>query len=372
MKEKVLITGGAGFIGSHLAHELLKSGYQVKVLDNLIPQVHGKNAKPPSYLSSEVAFIKGDIRDRDILRTALEGVDLVFHLAAMVGVGQSMYQVSNYMDVNDMGTAILLEELIQNPVRKLVVASSMSIYGEGMYKNESGQSVEVEERGKSQLKASSWEITDPEGHPLNPIPTPESKTPTLSSVYALSKYDQERLCLMIGKAYNIPTVALRFFNVYGTNQALSNPYTGVLAIFASRLLNGNPPLVFEDGMQKRDFVHVKDVARACRLAMESPNANHDVFNIGSGASYTIKEIAIKMSEVMGLPYIQPEITGKYRVGDIRHCFADISKAHRILGFTPQISFENGIRELSHWLQDQVAVDNVATMRKELEERGLAI
>ncbi len=269
---RVLITGGAGFIGSHLADELLSKGYCVTVLDNLSEQVHGQNCSRPNYLHPDVTLIKGDIRDTEKVRQALKGIDVVYHYAAMVGVGQSMYQIQEYTDVNNLGTAVLLKELVRHPVEKLIVASSMSIYGEGLYKNSNGQIQNAVERQLDHLKKGRWEIYDNGGNLLQPFPTPETKTPCLSSVYALSKYDQERLCLMIGKAYNIPTVALRFFNVFGTRQALSNPYTGVLAIFASRLLNNNAPLIFEDGLQQRDFVSVLDIARASRLALETPEA----------------------------------------------------------------------------------------------------
>jgi dTDP-L-rhamnose 4-epimerase len=375
MSGRVLITGGAGFIGSHLADELLEQGYRVRALDNLSEQVHGPGASRPAYLHPEVELIRGDIRDPDAVRTALGdagGVDAVFHLAAMVGVGQSMYEIARYTGVNNLGTAVLLEALAERPVGRLVVASSMSIYGEGLYRNGRGELETGAERGLEQLKARDWEVRGLDGEPLTPLPTPETKAPTLSSVYALSKYDQERMCLMVGRAYNIPTVALRFFNVYGTRQALSNPYTGVLAIFASRLLNGNPPLIFEDGRQMRDFVHVSDVARACRLALTAGAAGGQVFNIGSGRRYTVREIARALGEVLGREGIQPEITGKYRVGDIRHCFSDITLARRTLGYEPQMPLERGLLELSSWLEGQVACDRVAEGHAELTARGLTV
>lgn len=371
MKKRVLITGGAGFIGSHLADELIEKGYEVRALDNLSEQVHGPDAVRPDYLNSEVELIVGDIRDKNAVRRALEGVDAVFHFAAMVGVGQSMYQIEDYTDVNNVGTAVLLEALIENPVQKLVVASSMSIYGEGLYKTADGSLIQEGERSLAELKQQQWDMQDEKGNPYQSQPTPETKKPNLSSVYALSKYDQERLCLITGKAYNMPVTALRFFNVYGTRQALSNPYTGVLAIFASRLLNGNAPLIFEDGLQKRDFVHVKDVARACRLALETPEADGEVFNVGSGNRYTIREIADKLAHVMGKD-INAEVTGKYRVGDIRHCFSDLSKAKAILGYEPQVPFEEGLTELAQWLEGQIAVDSVSRATEELASRGLTV
>ncbi|MBE99993.1 SDR family NAD(P)-dependent oxidoreductase [Flavobacterium coralii] len=371
MKKRVLITGGAGFIGSHLADELIEKGYEVRALDNLSEQVHGPDAVRPEYLNPGVELIVGDIRDKNAVRRALEGVDAVFHFAAMVGVGQSMYQIEDYTDVNNVGTAVLLEALIENPVQKLIVASSMSIYGEGLYKTVDGSIVQEGERSLAELKQQQWDMQDEKGNPYQPQPTPETKKPNLSSVYALSKYDQERLCLITGKAYNMPVTALRFFNVYGTRQALSNPYTGVLAIFASRLLNGNAPLIFEDGLQKRDFVHVKDVARACRLALETPEADGEVFNVGSGNRYTIREIADKLAHVMGKD-INAEVTGKYRVGDIRHCFSDLSKAKAILGYEPQVPFEEGLTELAKWLEGQIAVDSVSRATEELASRGLTV
>src|SRR5215218_1357609 len=313
MSGRVLITGGAGFIGSHLADELLEHGYQVRALDNLSDQVHGQDSGRPGYLNPDVELVEGDVRDPGAVRKALEGVDAVYHYAARVGVGQSMYEIERYTSVNNLGTAVLLEALIEKPVRRLVVASSMSIYGEGLYVDGEGRPVLGQERGLQRLKAHDWEVRDDQGRPLTSVPTPESKTPCLSSVYALSKYDQERLCLMTGRAYSIPTVALRFFNVYGTRQALSNPYTGVLAIFASRLLNNAPPLIFEDGLQKRDFVSVLDVARASRLALETSDAANDVFNIGSGKSFTVIEIAEKLAGILGKDHIIAGITGKYRV-----------------------------------------------------------
>lgn len=372
MSGRVLITGGAGFIGSHLADDLIDHGYEVRALDNLSDQVHGPAASRPGYLNPEVELIEGDVRDPGAVRRALDGVEAVYHLAARVGVGQSMYEIEKYTSVNNLGTAVLLEALMERPVRRLVVASSMSIYGEGLYRDAGGDLVPGTERGLERLKAHDWEVRDGRGHALAPVPTPESKAPCLSSVYALSKYDQERLCLMFGRAYSIPTVALRFFNVYGTRQALSNPYTGVLAIFASRLLNGNPPLIFEDGHQKRDFVHVSDVARACRLALEVEEARDQVFNIGSGRQYTVLEIARAMAEVLGREGIKPEVTGKYRVGDIRHCFADITLAQRVLGYKPQMPLEGGLIELSSWLEGQVACDRVAEAREELAARGLTV
>jgi dTDP-L-rhamnose 4-epimerase len=371
MSERILITGGAGFIGSHVADELLRQGYKVRVLDNLSSQVHGDAGRVPDYLSNDVEFMAGDVRDPEAVRRALGGIDAVFHFAAMVGVGQSMYQVANYTAVNNQGTANLLQAMIDQPVEKLIVASSMSLYGEGLYRKGDGSFVAGTERELGQLKSHDWEVYDQNGECLAPVPTPETKLPSLSSIYALSKFDQERMCLLMGRAYGIPSIALRFFNVYGTRQSLSNPYTGVMAIFASRLMNDRAPMIFEDGLQQRDFVSVHDIARACRLALESDAAAGLVFNVGSGEHYTIRELGERIAQVMGKD-IEPEITGKYRVGDVRHCFADISRAQQILGYKPRVTLEQGLGELVDWLDGQEAVDRVDAARAELSARGLTV
>jgi dTDP-L-rhamnose 4-epimerase len=371
MHQNILITGGAGFIGSHVADELLEHGYKVRVLDNLLPQVHGAQTDRPEYLAPEVELQVGDVRDAAAVKRALKGVDAVFHLAALVGVGQSMYAVAEYTSVNNTGTATLMQALLERPVRKLVVASSMSIYGEGLYRSPGGDLLAGAERSLQQLKRRNWEVQDLDGEILTPVPTPETKLPSLSSIYALSKYDQERMSLLIGRAYHVPTVALRFFNVYGTRQALSNPYTGVMAIFAARLLNQNRPLIFEDGLQQRDFVSVRDVARACRLALESSAADC-VLNIGSGRHETIRQLARRIAAVMGKENLEPQITGKYRVGDVRHCFADISLARQKIGYEPRVTLEAGLEELVEWWEGQVAVDRVDQASAELSARGLTV
>jgi dTDP-L-rhamnose 4-epimerase len=372
MSLQVLITGGGGFIGSHLADELVAHGYDVRVFDNFSIQVHGRDVCRPEYIDPRVQVIAGDIRDPEAVRKALVGIDAVYHLAACVGVGQSMYEIAQYTDVNNLGTAVLLEALIEKPVERLVIASSMSLYGEGLYRAPDGTLVEKVERDLAQLKAKRWEVCNTQGDILEPVPTPETKAPALASVYALSKFDQEQMCLMVGRAYNIPTVALRFFNTFGTRQALSNPYTGVLAIFASRLLNDKPPLIFEDGYQKRDFVSVHDVAQACRLALEAPGAAGRVYNVASGSQYTVREIAERTAKVLGKEGIEPEITGHYRIGDIRHCFADISRARQELGYEPRVTLEQGLIELAGWLEGQIAIDLVPAASAELARRGLTV
>jgi dTDP-L-rhamnose 4-epimerase len=368
----ILITGGAGFIGSHLADELLSCGHRVRVLDSLEPQVHGDGRARPAYLADAVELMRGDVRDVEALGAALDGIDAVYHLAALVGVGQSMYDIGRYTAVNNLGTATLLELLSKRPVERLIVASSMSLYGEGLYRTATGELVTSADRPDAQLRAGVWELHGADGAALVPLPTPETKPPSLSSVYALSKFDQERLCLMVGRAYGIPTVALRFFNVFGTRQALSNPYTGVLAIFAARLLNGRAPVLFEDGGQRRDFVHVRDVVRACRLALDTPAAAGGVFNVGSGHAYTIREVAARMARALGNPAAAPDITGQYRSGDIRHCFADITLARTVLGYVPSVTFEAGLTELAEWLGGEDAIDRVDQARAELATRGLTV
>jgi dTDP-L-rhamnose 4-epimerase len=286
-----------------------------------------------------------------------------------------MYEMADYTDVNGRGTAILLEAMIERakkrPFDRLVVASSMSIYGEGMYRTADGGLVQDAQRNARHLKRAVWDPVDAAGRKLEAVPTPEIKAPSICSVYALSKYDQERLCLVVGGAYDIPTVALRFFNVYGPNQALSNPYSGVLAIFASRLLNDRPPLIFEDGEQCRDFVYVDDVAEACRLALVSDAAIGRALNIGSGSPVTVKEAARLLADTLGVA-LEPEITGECRVGDVRHCFPDISAARAVLGYRPRTTLSAGLQKLVRWLDGRIAVDRVGEARAALASRGLTL
>jgi dTDP-L-rhamnose 4-epimerase len=343
---------------------LLARGDRVRVLDALIPQVHGGATGQPEYLAADVELVVGDVRDADAVRGALDGVDAVVHLAARVGVGQSMYEMAEYTSANSVGTAVLMEALAERPVRKLVVASSMSIYGEGLYRDASGGDVEPAERSVGQLERREWDYPG-----LEPVATPERKRPGLSSIYALTKYDQERACLVAGSAYGIPTVALRLFNTYGPRQALSNPYTGVLAIFAARLLNGRPPRIFEDGLQQRDFVSVHDVARAFAVALAADGADGAVVNIGSGSAVTVRELATRLGAVTGRE-LEPEVTGEFRVGDIRHCFADVALAREMLGYTPEVELDAGMTELAAWLETQTADDRVEAAAAELAKRGL--
>jgi dTDP-L-rhamnose 4-epimerase len=342
----------------------------------LIEQVHGDRDHPEDF-PQDAELIRGDIRNKDVVARALQGVDSVIHLAAEVGVGQSMYAVERYTSVNEVGSAVLFEQLIERPVRRVVTASSMSIYGEGLYIDPDGNLIENAERqprsAEQQPQSSdqqSWNPVDPLGRPLQPVATPEWKRPSLASIYALGKYVQERQTLIMTSAYGMEGACLRLFNVYGPGQALSNPYTGVLAIFASRLLNGQPPLIFEDGEQRRDFVHVGDVARAFAEALVSPNADGEVFNIGSGSDRSVSQVAEALAAAMGREEIRPEIVGKSRIGDIRHCFCDGSKATAKLGFRAEKDFQKGLAELAQWVASQTADDRVDQARAELEAKGL--
>jgi dTDP-L-rhamnose 4-epimerase len=364
---RILITGGCGFIGRHVAQELMAHGHEVRLYDAMIDQVHGL---AQAEIPEGAELVRGDMRDMDRLCPALKGCDGVIHLAAEVGVGQSMYEIARYVGANDLGTAVLLEALIDHPVRRIVVASSMSVYGEGYYATPDGTLLETIRRNPADIRAGRWSPTGPQGEPLTPQPTDEAKRVDLASIYALTKYAQERQVLIFGEAYDVEAVALRLFNVFGAGQALSNPYTGVLANFASRLAAGNAPTIFEDGEQKRDFVHVRDVARAFRLAFEEPQAKGELFNIGSGTAYTVSGVARLLAGAMNLPHLQPEILGKSRSGDIRNCFADISKARALLGFEPRHKLEDSLDEFVEWVRGETVVDRGAEMRRQLEERRL--
>jgi dTDP-L-rhamnose 4-epimerase len=366
--DTILITGGAGFIGRHLSRALVERGDTVRVLDNLIEQVHPAGAMPAE-LGDDVEFVHADIRDAHAVRRCLSGVTKVVHLAAEVGVGQSMYAIDRYTSVNDFGTAVLFQHLIDRPVQRVVTASSMSIYGEGLYRDRAGALHQRVVRGGRNADGS-WDPQDDRGESLVPVPTPEDKVPALASVYAIGKYVQERLTLTLSKAYGMEGVALRLWNVYGPGQALSNPYTGVLAIFASRLLNGQRPMVFEDGLQRRDFVHVSDVVQAFLLALDTQGIAGRVFNIGSGEDRTVAEVARLQAHSMGRPDLVPDITNRARSGDIRHCIPDLSAASAGLGYAARQDFRSGLAALADWVAMQEASDKVFEARQELELRGL--
>jgi len=370
----VLVTGGAGFIGSHLVDLLVEKGCDVRVYDNLDPQVHPRR-KAPGYLDPRASLVRGDVRDQKKLLWALEGVDVVVHLAAAVGMGQSMYQVERYVSANTGGTAVLLDLLVNGnlPVKKLVVASSMSIYGEGKYQCQNCGPVYPGLRSEAQLGKRDWELDCPScGRKAVPIPTDETKPLQPTAVYSMTKRHQEELCLLIGKTYGIPTVALRFFNVYGPRQTLSNPYTGVSAIFTSQILSGKPPYIFEDGGQRRDFVHVRDVANAVWMSLEKRAADFQVYNVGSGSSISIRELAEYLLRIHGSS-LPPFVSNAFRVGDTRHCFADITKIRGDLGYAPTVDLEKGFAELAEWSRSQVGVqDRSGEAKKELERHGLVL
>lgn len=369
MSKTVLVTGGAGFIGRAVIARLVDQGHRVRVLDALVEQVHGGSGWPAE-LTGMAECVAGDVRDPDAVERALDGIDSVIHLAAEVGVGQSMYEVERYTAVNELGSAILFEKLIGRPIRRVVTASSMSIYGEGLYRDADGNPVEDARRIAVRDQQREWNPLDDQGRPLIPVATPESKRPSLESIYALGKYVQERQTHIMAQAYGYEGVCLRLFNVYGPGQALSNPYTGVLAIFASRLMNGERPMIFEDGEQRRDFVHVDDVARAFCDALTVPGAAGHTLNIGSGTDRSVREIAETLATALGRGELSPEIVGKGRIGDIRHCFCDTRLAREIIGFEAQEDFGAGVQRLAQWVSEQRATDRVATARAELEARGL--
>jgi dTDP-L-rhamnose 4-epimerase len=367
--KNILVTGGAGFIGSHLVDALIERGHRVRVLDALVEQVHA--GAGPQHLNPKAEFLQGDVCDADLVNRALEGVEVVYHKAAEVGVGQSMYEIGRYVRANDFGTAILLEAIVKRrpQIKKLVVASSMSIYGEGAYSCDSCGPVQPKLRPLSQLLDRDWELDCPQcGAKVKPVPTNEDKPLFPTSVYAISKQDQEQFCLVVGRAYDIPAVALRYFNVYGPRQALSNPYTGVCAIFSGRLLNDQPPLIFEDGEQTRDFVHVSDIVQANLLALETDKADYQALNIGTGFPISISDITAMLAHGLQKD-IQPEVTGKYREGDIRHCVADISRARKLLGYEPRVQLADGIPELLDWVRQQQA-ENTTQATVELEQHQL--
>jgi dTDP-L-rhamnose 4-epimerase len=365
-----LVTGGCGFIGSHLVRTLVDQGDDVVVLDSLEAQVHRDS--PPA-LPAGVPLFEGTVGDPELADRALHGVDRVVHLAAAVGVGQSMYEIAAYVEKNTLATASFLERLVaQSPrVNRLVVASSMSIYGEGEYECSRHGMVAPGPRGEQQLVGRQWEVRCPScGSELRPVGTRESKPLIPTSIYAITKRDHEEMSLVTGKAYGIPTVALRFFNVYGPGQALSNPYTGVAAIFASRLLNRRPPVIFEDGQQSRDFVHVSDIVQGILCALDSSAAVGHALNLGTGRATTVNQVADHLSRGIGTD-IEAERTGQFRAGDIRHCYADTSRAEELLGFRAAVELGTGMQELAEWLADQEAVDRVDAATSELVERGLA-
>jgi len=369
---RVLVTGGAGFIGTHLVHALVSRGHRVRVLDALDPQVHGQNGALGT--GEDFEMIRGDILDEVVLARALAGSEVVFHQAASVGVGQSMYEPAAYTRVNSLGTAMLMEKIAapESKVEKVVVASSMSLYGEGKYACQTCGPTHPSPRCREEMCRGEWEPGCPRcGEILTPHPTDEETAPMPTSVYAITKRCQEETVLVMGRAYRIPSVALRYFNVYGPGQSLSNPYTGVAAIFANRILNGVPPVLFEDGRQSRDFTHVSDIVQANLLAMERSEADYRVLNVGTGRRTPLLELTDGLlRKLRPEGDLQPQIAGSFREGDIRHCYADISQIQKTLGFEPQVTLEKGFDDLADWARTQRPVDRTEQAFGELRSRGL--
>ena len=368
---KILVTGGCGFIGSHLVDKLVKCGHKVRVYDLLEPQVH--LGRKPSFLNKDAEYIYGDVRNKEKLKKALKGIEIVFHEAAQVGVGQSMYQIEKYISHNSLGTAVLLDSIVNtnNAVKKIIVASSMTIYGEGAYCCKKCGIIYPLLREKTQLEKRDWQMHCPKcRRKAARIATAEGKPLLPSSIYATTKRCQEEMCLVVGRTYKIPTVALRYFNVYGERQSLNNPYTGVCAIFLSQVKNNHQPLIFEDGKQSRDFIYVSDIVEANILAMRKKDADYDFFNVGTGSPHSILDIAKVIISLYNKKGLKPKITNKFRARDIRHCYADISKISKNLGFKPKVSFEEGMKKLIVWSEAQQATDFSKKAQLELKKRGL--
>ena len=372
---QILVTGGAGYIGSHLVDALVAREYRVKVLDNLEPQVH-RSGQWPSYANPKATYVRGDVRDRAVFEPLVLESDAVVHFGAAVSVGQSMYQIDRYVDVNTRGTALLLDILVNNKhhVEKVLVASSIGVYGEGAYRCATHGAVAPTIRSGEQLAARDWEQRCPAcGNHVVSVPTPEDKPLYRDNIYSMTKLHQEEMVLLIGKTYGIPSVAPRFFNVYGPRQSLSNPYAGVAAIWLSRLLNDRQPVVFEDGGQLRDFVSIHDVVACLVLMIETAGADFLPVNVGSGETVTILEIARTLNRILGKS-IEPEVTQAGRKFDIRHNTADITRAKTTLGFKPRVTLDQGFGELVEWakITPDVATDFFDRAYDELKQKGLLV
>ena len=371
----VLVTGGAGYIGSHLVDALVTRGYAVTVLDSLVPQVH-RSGTWPSYANPKVRYVRGDVRDRSVFEPLVLESQAVVHFGAAVSIGQSMYEIDRYVDVNTRGTALLLDILVnaKHKVEKVIVASSIGVYGEGAYRCATCGPVAPGIRSAAQLAAKDWEQRCPRcGASVESVPTPEDKALYRDNIYSMTKYHQEEMVLLIGKHYGIPSVAPRFFNVYGPRQSLSNPYAGVAAIWISRLMNGKAPVVFEDGGQLRDFVSIHDVVACLTLMLEKPGADYLPVNVGSGTTVTILEIARMLKRLLNSD-VDIEVTNVGRTFDIRHNTADITRARETLGFEPKVSLEQGFTELIEWAKTtpDVAVDFFDKALDELKAKGLLV
>ena len=368
----ILITGGAGFIGSHTADALLAKGYRVRVLDMLDPQIHGPERRRPVYLDERVELVEGDVRNREDVAGAIAGVDAVFHCAALTGVGQSMYDIHSYCDVNVNGTAMLLDVLANSAhrVKKVVLSSSRAVYGEGAYDCGKCGTVFPPPRTRAQLERHEWQMACPvcKG-PLDARATGEEKPLAPVSVYALTKKMQEELFGVFSAAYGIPCVLLRYFNVYGIRQAINNPYTGIGAIFTNRALAGHDIFIYEDGEPIRDFVNVRDVVQANLLALENERANGGIFNIGTGKKLTVLDLARVIKEKLQSP-VELKFTGQFRIGDIRDCYADLARSREVLGYRPLVDFTDGVDELIAWAKGEAVVDRSTEAEQALRKRKL--
>ncbi|RYU94352.1 NAD-dependent epimerase/dehydratase family protein [Emticicia agri] len=373
---QILITGGAGFIGTSLSLELVKKGHQVTILDNFSPQIHGNNHKNTflyKRIENLVTIVEGDIRNKDLLNKLIKSNEAIVHLAAETGTGQSMYQIHKYTDVNINGSALLLDILANDNhhIKKLVIASSRAIYGEGAYICSEHGRVYPEPRKEEDLVMGNFANRCPTCNKIVDLSaTKENDKVNASSIYGLTKYNQEQMFIIMGKALNIPTIALRYQNVYGPGQSLKNPYTGILSIFSTRIKNGNDINIFEDGKESRDFVYIDDVVQATSLAIENTTIINDIFNVGSGVATTVEEVAKTLLENYNSNN-KYTISGAYRIGDIRHNVADLSKIRSVLGYSPKYSFKEGINKFVSWVNAQeIQQDNYDKSIEEMKNKGL--
>ncbi|MCB1877301.1 MAG: SDR family NAD(P)-dependent oxidoreductase [Chromatiales bacterium] len=368
----ILITGGAGFIGSHTADALLQLGHSVRILDCLDPQIHGQNETFPEYLDKRIECIVGDVRDLDAVTEAMQDIDAVYHFAALTGVGQSMYDLRSYVDTNCTGTATVLEAIIKQKksLKRLVLSSSRAVYGEGTHTCATHGTVYPEVRRREDLEAGKFDIFCPHcGEPLTAVGTQEERILKPISVYAWTKKQQEEQCRYVAETFGVPVTMLRYFNVYGSRQSLKNPYTGVVSIFYSRLVAGEPIYVYENGKPGRDFVHVQDVVQANVKALEVDSTPGTAFNIGTGDEITILDVANALAKATGTaPNLVDQ--GEFRVGDIHSCYADLERSKSVLGYSPDISLDAGMKEFAAWAGNQEAVDLYQKAVDELAKHGL--
>lgn len=365
----ILVTGGAGFIGSHIVDALIDDGHDVTVIDSLEKQVHATTL--PDYLNKKAAYFWGNVGDLSILDKVLPCIDAVCHQAALVGVGQSMYEISRYCDYTVQQTAVLVEKISgYSNIKRLVIASSMAVYGEGKYQDVEGRIIRPYDRLRYTAPGS-FNLIDENGRQLIPIPISEDDALHPYSIYGLTKLTQEKLALIAGKAYDIPTIALRYFGVYGRRQSLINPYAGLMAMFAGRLMKGFSPLIFEDGMQIRDFIHVKDVAKANVIALTGQDIPAGAYNLTTGKPITVLDVAAALCALIN-PHITPELTRQYRKGDIRHCYGDVSGIAKHLDFKAEISLEEGLQDLVEWVIVQKDFNNMELMETELLDKNLLV